>query len=869
MSTANGATPHLWPLAEANAAGAECLAAALDYRRRGWAPTACCDPNHVGVGKGHGKKCNNPGKVPLHPWGGRAATRPSQADIRGWWRAWPTANCGVVLGPVSGIVRADADGEAGAKRLHERCGGDPPVTPAFTSGRPHSLGLLFAIPAGVELRSRAEPFAVGEHSELRLQGRGMQTVLPPSRHERGTRYRWLPGRGPDDVPPAAMPPWMVAVMRVDRAGGGGRQPPGPSDPADVALALAALSGLRPERADDYDSWVQVGQALHAVDRGPVLLGAWDAWSRHSDKYVAGACAAKWQTFAADRADGVTLGSLLFWAERDGWQRPRVNWTVGGRAGDAGGWSAPAPLGAVPAAPPFPVEVLPGKVRRFVAEAAAALQCPPDYLAVPLLAVAGGQIGAGRALAVKPGHVQRAALYAGVVGDPGASKTPALEAVVDPVHEIEERLHAEWERAMEKYDSDLKRYEADAKEALKNKSPLPEKPARPKLLRLTVEDATAESLAPILKENPRGVVMVADELIGWVQRMNCYREGGRGADRQFWLSAWSGKTTTVDRKKTHELGPVRVRKPFVGVIGGLAPDNLPVLRGDGRRPGRGRGEARDGFLDRVLLSYPQELPAAEENWANISAATSGQLAEVFAELRKLEMVPVQDGLKVSGARPYLVALSPGGREVWQRFTRLLAAERNADDFPPPLCGPWAKFRGYCARLALVVHFLRWACGEVAGDVGPVDAESMKRAAALVEYFQGHARKVYATIETDPKVADARHVLGWLTDHPEPAVFSRSDVHQGLRRHTRFATPASLDEPLRLLQEHGYIRPVQGDGSTRPGRPAGEKFERNPLGTHPKYPKYPENSVGGASYQDISDISDMSAGGNVTTPFDDVV
>ena len=383
------------------------------------------------------------------------------------------------------------------------------------------------------------------------------------------------------------------------------------------------------------------------------------------------------------------------------------------------WGPPLLLGSPPNVPPFPVAVFPEPLQQFIHEAAAALPCPPDYLAVPLLVTAGGMIGASRALAIKAKHIQRAALYAAVVGGPGTAKTPSLEAVVDPVHDIEEEAHAKWELAMAQYEADLEDYEQRKKEARKNNEELPQKPVKPLLLRLTVDDATAEAMAPILKENPRGVVMIADELIGWVQRMNAYREGGKGADRQFWLSAWSGKTATIDRKKSHELGPIRIHKPFVGVVGGLVPDNLTTLRGDQHRQ-RGKN---DGFLDRLLLSYPVELPATEENWADISEETSQRLAAVYAQLRTLQMVPIQEGEVVRAWRPFLVNLAHEGKTVWQQFTRQHAAERNADDFPPYLIGPWSKFRGYCGRLALVIHFLRWACGDIESDTADVDGESL--------------------------------------------------------------------------------------------------------------------------------------------------
>jgi hypothetical protein len=71
------------------------------------------------------------------------------------------------------------------------------------------------------------------------------------------------------------------------------------------------------------------------------------------------------------------------------------------------WPDFVPLADTPEADPFPLDVLPDDLQRFVAEAADAFPCPPDYLAVPLLVMAGGHLGASRVLAVKDGHVQRA------------------------------------------------------------------------------------------------------------------------------------------------------------------------------------------------------------------------------------------------------------------------------------------------------------------------------------------------------------------------------------------------------------------------------------------------------------------------------
>ena len=75
-----------------------------------------------------------------------------------------------------------------------------------------------------------------------------------------------------------------------------------------------------------------------------------------------------------------------------------------------------------------------------------------------------------------------------------------------------------------------------------RQPLPEVPPSPTPpARLIVVDATVESLAPLLEDNPRGLLMTQDEGVAWVRGMGQYK-GGRGGDRQFWLSNWSGLAT---------------------------------------------------------------------------------------------------------------------------------------------------------------------------------------------------------------------------------------------------------------------------------------------------------------------------------------
>ena len=110
---------------------------------------------------------------------------------------------------------------------------------------------------------------------------------------------------------------------------------------------------------------------------------------------------------------------------------------------------PLPLTAAEPEPAFPVEVLPKAVRDFVAEAAAAVGCPPAFLAVSALGAAGTALGNAWELALTATHVQSSALFILIVGLPGSGKTPALKLVSAPLCRLEHRAIEAHKRAIER------------------------------------------------------------------------------------------------------------------------------------------------------------------------------------------------------------------------------------------------------------------------------------------------------------------------------------------------------------------------------------------------------------------------------------
>ena len=177
-------------------AGRACLNAALQYLTQGLSVLCCCNPDHIGVGRDHGQRCDSPGKAPMGRWKEFQTRLPTETEIHTKWREFSYSNVGCVLGQVSGLVRIDVDGPEGETLLAQWSAGDLPATWIFRSS-PTGHGLLYAWPKDLPCRSTAQ-VSPGDHKELRLMGNGSQTILPPSRHPRGSVYTWDPGHSPQD-----------------------------------------------------------------------------------------------------------------------------------------------------------------------------------------------------------------------------------------------------------------------------------------------------------------------------------------------------------------------------------------------------------------------------------------------------------------------------------------------------------------------------------------------------------------------------------------------------------------------------------------------------------------------------------------------
>lgn len=166
-----------------------------------------------------GTTCPSAGKHPVGAAWQDLATD-DEDEIAGWFDdinenvRW---NIGVRLGRLSGVIDVEADDEQ-ALEVMRRYGLDQIDTVAYRGSRgPHYLFLYED-----DLPDAAVVKVDG--LEARLGGGLMaaQSVFPKSWHKTGTQYEWLPGRSPEDVDIASLPPeFKRAILDNSKAHGSG------------------------------------------------------------------------------------------------------------------------------------------------------------------------------------------------------------------------------------------------------------------------------------------------------------------------------------------------------------------------------------------------------------------------------------------------------------------------------------------------------------------------------------------------------------------------------------------------------------------------------------------------------------------------
>lgn len=525
---------------------------------------------------------------------------------------------------------------------------------------------------------------------------------------------------------------------------------------DEEKAREALANIPSHYADGYEDWVRVGMGAKSAGD---LLNDWTAWSRQSAKFCEGECQKKWDSFGSNPS--VRIGTLIKLAKESGWE---PSWTT---------------AKAEPAATknvdddhvePFPVDLLPTVVQAYVTEGANARATDPSIVALPLLCTLASCIGTTRRIAPKPDWKEPPVLWGVVVGRSGSVKSPGIDLSGDLLDEHERQANRDHIELMDSYRTEMLTYEKELSAWKRSKSgdPPPDQPSRPAAHRHRIDDVTLEAVSSILYESPRGLLVMADELRGWLDGMGVYSSGGKsGRDVSRWLALHHCRPFIVDRKTNRES--LYIPMASVWVAGTIQPGVLGMAM---------TGESvAAGLLARLLVVMPK--PRAKR-WTeeSVTESTIASMKRMVSRLLSLEHAADIDG----DLHPIDLPLTPAAKRRFAAFVNSHGLETIGHD--DELAAAWSKLEGYALRLALVVHLCRWASGD--GDCehdGTVDLECIEAGIELSRWFGAEAERVYATIAVgateDKRDSHVDRLAEWIDSRGGSA--TEREISRGPRRY----------------------------------------------------------------------------------------
>ncbi len=293
-----------------------------------------------------------------------------------------------------------------------------------------------------------------------------------------------------------------------------------------------------------------------------------------------------------------------------------------------GWGQLKPIAtALLPVEPFSLLQLPMPLMDYIYEVADLQQSSLDFIAISALCGLSAVIGNGVRVAPKQHANWKIVpnLWGAIVGEPSTMKTDTMEAALARLDVFQEEWHQEWLKKKEQQEKkdilselDKREKKKQAYKALKDQDEEQALALLSQTLehkeseeddssikrRLIVNDVTVEKLGELLKENPRGLLLVRDELAGFLS--NLARKEYQ-SDRSFYLTAFNGnKSYTYDRIGR---GTIFIPNATVSIIGGIQPARIiPIIQD------MHRGINDDGLMQRFqMLIFPDERQ--EQLWVD--------------------------------------------------------------------------------------------------------------------------------------------------------------------------------------------------------------------------------------------------------------
>ncbi|MCX2972993.1 DUF3987 domain-containing protein [Halieaceae bacterium IMCC8485] len=452
-----------------------------------------------------------------------------------------------------------------------------------------------------------------------------------------------------------------------------------------------------------------------------------------------------------------------------------------------------------AAPPFPLDTLPGAMRDYCVDKAR--QSGFDVGGYAFCALVAAGCTADHRIKMDCGAFKVPAfMWGGLVDPSGGGKTPLMNAAKEPAEDIDQARQDASSAAHHVWKSACRGVKQE------------DRPAKPAWFQRHATDITTEALGELLVDNPEGVNLFHDELTEFLGRMDAY-SGKSGKDQAVFLKGYDGSAVTINRVG-NKGEPHRVPNFSVGILAGVQPEVLGEKF-------KSRSQGAVGLYQRFMVYAMRE--AGEVNYADTDESISKAYADLFAGLDAIRFNTIKAVMGGSA-----INLSNDGRELMSglhNHYRTIAKRTPGGRFQEHL----NKFPGFLGRITLTLHLMDSVTNNTDHMV-MVSAETVERASRILACLYKHSEAVYAVLDREASdthslvvtACEAILAKGWK-------VFTRSDLTANATHWRKGDDYGRQGEgAIDLLIEFGWIRDITNQRKPgQRGRRSAGKFEVNPL------------------------------------------
>lgn len=452
------------------------------------------------------------------------------------------------------------------------------------------------------------------------------------------------------------------------------------------------------------------------------------------------------------------------------------------------------------APPFTPDLLPPDLARYPALFAETAGVDPGIALVSALTAAAAAIDDRIQVCAnsESNWFQQARLWTLVLAEPGGGKTPTQRAMLAPLIELHQELAGAWEQERDR---------------IRAENPKEEDPAVPPQPRVIVSDVTTEALSEVLKANPRGVIVTADEFDAWLGSLDTYKGTGTGTrDRGEWLRAFDGGPTQIERVRR---GSVLVPNWGVSILTASTPASISRLA---------RALPSDGLIQRFIVVVARRRRAVQSG--DVGRGLEAERTAYRETIRRLWAVQPR-------AHNGVVQLSSRARLTFDDWrTSMLRQQEAFGSLEPALEAHIAKHETLLLRVALTFHVARTVNLPQASH-DPADfslpSETLERAIAFMRRVADHALAFYVGRQDGSEAYEIARASARLILAMAPSERLRGLQRRDLLRRVKAFYKAREPEQelaLRLLSDFGWIRASDDEHARRQKHGQPTRYDINP-------------------------------------------